>query len=162
MAKGNKSDEMTRIIESENSTILIYFHLDSRILFCAISDADDDIDKLLGAIIKISSRFCKKHMSDIDTFRTTTEKSRFQTFITDIENLTQGGTIAETFPKLLIIENVLKKIKSMGMITEDEFQVALNCSGRNSPLKIARIFNKTRNEINELLRKLEQLDIISL
>jgi len=48
----------------------------------------------------------------------------------------------------------------MGMITEFEFQVALKCTGKNSPLQISRAFNKTRNEINESLKKLEQLDII--
>jgi hypothetical protein len=50
----------------------------------------------------------------------------------------------------------------MGIINDFEFQIALECTGKNSPLKISRKFNKTRNEIYEVLKKLEQLDIIIL
>ncbi|MFX0059792.1 MAG: hypothetical protein ACFE8J_15955, partial [Candidatus Heimdallarchaeota archaeon] len=162
MAKGEKENEMTRLLESENSTIVIYYHPLSRILFCSISDADDNTDKLIEVIHKIANRFTKKHKSDLETFRTTTEKSRFQTIIADIENLTNGGKIAEVFPKTLIVRNVLEKILSMGMITNFEFNVAQKCTGENSPLKISRIFNKTLTEINEALKKLEQLDIIQM
>jgi len=162
MAKGKKDNEVTRVLESENSTIVICYHPQSRILFCSISDADDNTDKLIEVIHKIANRFWKKHQSDLQIFRTTTEKSRFQTIVADIENLTQGGQIAEVFPQILIVKNVLEKIYSMGMITEFEFQVALKCTGKNSPLQISRNFNKTRNEINESLKKLEQLDIIRI
>ena len=162
MSKGKKRNEITRILESEDSTIIIYYHPQSRILFCSISDADDDVDKLNEVMKKIATRFLKKHQSDVKLFRTTTEKSRFQTIIADIENLTQGGRIAEIFPQILIIKNVLEKIYSMGMITEFEYQVALKCTGENSPLQISRLFNKNRTEINQTLKKLEQLDIVKL
>jgi hypothetical protein len=162
MAKGEKGNEMIRLLESENSTIVIYYHPQSRILFCSISDADDNVDKLVEVVKRIAIRFWKKHQSDIKEFRTTMEKSRFQTIIADIENLTNGGKIAEVFPKILIVQNVLKKILSMGMITEFEFQVALKCTGENSPLKISRIFNTTRTEINECIRKLLELEIIQI
>ncbi|MFX0147307.1 MAG: hypothetical protein ACFE8E_06120 [Candidatus Hodarchaeota archaeon] len=165
MAKGKKRHEIIRTVESEDSTIVIYYHPISRILFCSISDADDNTDKLIEVINKIAIRFWKKHQSDIKTFRSTTERSRFQTIITDIENLTYGGKIAEVFPTLLVAKSVLEKIMSMGMITEFDFKVALKCTGekeKNSPLKIARFFNKTRTEIYEVLKKLEQLDIIKI
>lgn len=162
MAKGEKGNEMVRLLESENSTIVIYYHPLSRILFCSISDADDNTDKLIDVIKKIAIRFWKKHQSDIKIFRTTTEKSRFQTIIADIENLTNGGKIAEIFPITLIVKNVLEKILSMGMISKFEFQVALKCTGENSPLKISRIFNKSLTEINDVLKKLEQLDIVQM
>jgi len=162
MAKGEKGNEMVRLLESENSTIVIYYHPLSRILFCSISDADDNTDKLIDVIKKIAIRFWKKHQSDIKIFRTTTEKSRFQTIIADIENLTNGGKIAEIFPITLIVKNVLEKILSMGMISKFEFQVAQKCTGENSPLKISRIFNKSLTEINDVLKKLEQLDIVQM
>jgi len=161
MVKGNKKEDMTRIVESENSTIIIIYHPLSRILFCSISDSDDDVDKTIEVIHKISSRFWKKHQSDIKIFRTTSQKSRFQTIIADIENLCQGGKIAEIFPKLLIVRQVLSKILTMGMINEEDFQVALRCTGEVSPLKIARELAKTRNEVNNILKKLEQLDIVN-
>jgi len=50
----------------------------------------------------------------------------------------------------------------MGMINEDDFQVALKCTGNASPLKIARDLGKTRNGVNEVLKRLEQLDIIKI
>jgi len=161
MVKGKNGEDMTRIVESENSTIIIVYHPPSRILYCSISDADDDIDKTIEVINKISNRFWKKHEADIRLFRTTSEKSRFQTIIADIENICQGGRVAEVFPKLLVGENVLPKIVSMGMIGEDDLQVALKCTGKTSPLRIARELAKTRNEINNILHKLEQLDIVN-
>jgi len=161
MVKGKNGNEIIRIVESENSTIIIIYHPLSRILFCSISDADDDVDKLIEVNKKITNRFWKKHQSDIKIFRTTSEKSRFQTIIADIENLTRGGTIAEVFPKLLVVKNVMEKILAMGMINEYDFQVALKCTGNASPLRIARNLGKTRNSVNEVLKRLEQLDIIS-
>ncbi len=162
MVKGKNGNEITRIVESENSTIIIIYHPNSRILFCSISDADDDVDKLIEVIKKIANRFWKKHQSDIKIFRTTSEKSRFQTSIADIENMTRGGTIAEVFPKLLVVKNVMTKILSMGMINENDFQVALKCTGESSPLKIGRDLGKTRNDVNEVLKRLEELDIIKM
>jgi len=141
MVKGKNKDDMTRIVESENSTIIIVYHPPSRILYCSISDADDDIDKLINVIHKISSRFFKKHQSDLALFRTTSEKSRFQTIKTDIENIC--------------------KIVSMGMIDDEDLQVALKCTGKTSPLRIARELAKSRNDVNNILKKLEQLDIVN-
>ncbi|MFX0073002.1 MAG: hypothetical protein ACFFAO_18145 [Candidatus Hermodarchaeota archaeon] len=162
MAKGRRVNEMNRILQSEDSTIFIYYHPLSRILFCSISDADDNTDKIEEVIHKISNRFWKKHQSDLKNFRTTTDKSRFQTLVADIENLTIGGRIAEVFPDLLVVKNVLEKVLSMGMIDELDLQVALQCNGKNSPLKISRILNKKHNEIDDILKKLDQLEIIKM
>ena len=162
MAKGRRVNEMNRVIESEDSTILIYYHPLSRILFCSISDADDDTEKIKEVIHKIAKRFWKKHQSDLKVFRTTTEKSRFKTLNVDIENLTRGGKIAEVFPKLLIVKNVLEKVLTMGMINDFDFQIAVLCTGKNSPLKISRILKLKRIETNDALKKLEQFDIIKM
>ena len=160
MSKGRRVSEMDRILQSEDSTIFIHYHPLSRILFCSISDADDEILKIEDVVHKIANRFWKKHQSDLKNFRTTTDKSRFQTLIADIENLTIGGRIAEVFPRLLIVKKVLEKVLSMGMINDFDFEVALECNGKNSPLKISRILNRKRPEINEILKKLEELEII--
>jgi len=161
MAKGRRINEMTRMLESEDSTVVIFYHPLARVLFCSISDADDEADKLKEVLHKIGKRFWKKHQSDVKMFRTTGEKDRFETFTADIENLSMGGRYAEIFPKLLVVKNVLDKVVSMGMIEDFDCQIALKCTGKNSPLKMARKFDKTRNEINEILKKLEQLDIIT-
>ena len=162
MAKGRRVNEMTRVLESEDSTVVIFYHPLARVLFCSISDADDETDKIKKVLQKIGKRFWNKHQSDVKMFRATGEKDRFETFTVDIENLSMGGRFAEIFPKLLVAKGVLDKIVSMGMVEEFDCQVALKCTGKNSPLKISRIFDRTRNEINEVLKKLEQLDIISL
>ncbi|MFX0038362.1 MAG: hypothetical protein ACFFCY_02145 [Promethearchaeota archaeon] len=162
MVKGRRVNEMDRVLQSEDSIIFIYYHPLSRILFCSISDADDDSEKIEDVIHKIANRFWKKHQSDLKNFRTTTDKSRFQTLIADIENLTMGGRIAEIFPKLLIAKGVLEKVLSMGMIDEFDLKVALQCSGKNSPLKISRILNKKQSEITPILQKLEELEIIKI
>lgn len=162
MAKGRKVNEMNRVIESEDSIILIYYHPLSRVLFCSISDADDNADKLKSFMLSVGNRFWKKHKSDLELYRTTTDKSRFQTFIVDMENLSMGGRVGEIFPKLLVIKNVLTKILSMGMISDFEYQVALQCNGENLPLKISRIFNKNCNDIYDVLKKLTELDIVKI
>jgi len=162
MAKGRRVNEMNRVLGSEDSTIFIYYHPISRVLFCSISDADDNTEKIKEVIHKIANRFWKKHKSDLKIYRSTTEKSRFNTLKADIENLTIGGHVAEEFPKLLVVKNVLEKVLSMGMISDIDFQVAIQCTGKNSPLKISRILNKKRSEINDVLKKLEQLDIIKI
>jgi len=162
MAKGRRVNEMDRVLQSEDSIVLIYYHPLSRILFCSISDADDDSEKIEEVIHKIANRFWKKHQSDLKNFRTTADKSRFQTLIADIENLTVGGHIAEIFPKLLIVKGVLEKVLSMGMIDEFDLEVALQCTGKNSPLKISRFFNKKQSEIIPILKKLEELEIIKM
>jgi hypothetical protein len=162
MAKGRRVNEMNRVIGSEDSTIVIYYHPLSRVLFCSISDADDDTEKIKEVIHKIAKRFWKKHQSDLKVFRATTEKTRFQTLNADVENLTRGGKIAEVFPKLLVAKSVLEKVLTMGMINDFDFQIALLCTGKNSPLKISRILSLKINETNEALKKLEQLDIIKI
>ena len=162
MAKGEKGNEIIRVLESESSTIIIYFYPLPRVLFCSISDADDDTDKIIEVIHKIANRFWKKHQSDIKVYRSTTEQTSFKTFTADLENLTHNGRIGELFPKLLIVKNVLEKILSMGMVSDFEFHVALLCTGDNSPLKISRMLHKSKLEIAEALRKLQELDIIKI
>lgn len=160
--KENKVNATIKVFEVKQLTIILYFHRISRMIFCSISDSDDEVDRIKETLTRISNRFWKKHQSDLNIYRTTTEKARFQTFIADVENLTNGGKIAELFPKIIVIKNVLEKIYSMGMITEFDLKVALNCNGLNSPLKISQLYNKSRTEINEILKKLEQLNIIKI
>ena len=162
MAKGERGNEIIRVLESESSTIIIYFYPLPRVLFCSISDADDDSDRLIEVIHKLANRFYKKHQSDIKVFRTTSENTSFKTFTADIENLTHNGHIAEISPTLLIVKNVLEKLLAMGMVSDFEFHVALLCTGDNSPLKISRMLHKSKLEIAEALRKLQELDIIKI
>jgi len=162
MAKGEKEKEFVRMLESEYSIILIYYHPISRILFCSISDADDDTEKLVEVIYKIANRFWKKHKSDIQNFRTTTVKTPFKTIIADIENLCHGNHVAEVFPKLMIVKSVLEKILSMGMIDDFEYHVALICTGDNSPLIMSKITQRSKTKIIDSLKKLHQLDIITM
>ncbi|MFX0188533.1 MAG: hypothetical protein ACFE8A_12455 [Candidatus Hodarchaeota archaeon] len=162
-AKGKNINDITKVLESEDSIYVIFYHPQSRVLFCSISDADDDIKQIKIALHKISHRFWKKHHSDLKLFRETTEKKRFQTFIVDVENLMLGGRIAEVFPKVLVAKNVLEKVLTAGIISEFDLKVALQCDGNNSPLKISRMYpEKNRYEIKEILKKLEQLDIVKL
>jgi len=49
----------------------------------------------------------------------------------------------------------------MGIINKEDLQVALKCSGKTSPLRIARELSKSRNDVNNILKKLKQLDIVN-
>lgn len=160
MAKGDDLEEIIRIIEAESSTIVIAYHKLSRILICSISDADNNIEVIKKSMVKIGNKFWKKHKMEMEHFRTTDDKSKFKTFTADIEVISMGGTIAEEYPRLIIIKNILEKIRSMGIINDFEYLVALKCNGENSPLDISRKFDKSKMEIYEVLKKLEELEII--
>lgn len=161
MAIGKNKIEKTRIIEAESSITVIFYHKQSRVLICSISDAGDNIEKIKKTVFKIGNRFWKKHNSDVKLFRATNEKKQFKTFKTDIEILTMEGKIAEHYPKLIIIKNVLKKVHSMGIINDLDYLIALKCTGENSPLDISRMFNKSKIEVFSILNKLEEKEIIS-
>jgi hypothetical protein len=160
MAKGKEVKEKMRSVESEQSLIIIYYHPEAEVLICSISDAGDNVEKLKDIIRKIGNRFWKKHESDLNFYRETHEKGRFTTFKTDIEILTMEGKIAEEYPQLIVIKNVLRKIHSMGIINDFDYLIALKCTGENSPLEISRMFEKTRMEIHDTLQKLKELEII--
>lgn len=162
MAKGSDLEEIIRIIEAESSTIVIFYHHPSRVLICSIADADDNIDDIKKAMIKIGNKFWKKHKAELEHFRKTDDKSQFKTFSADIEVISMGGNIAEEYPQLIIIKNVLQNIRSMGIINDFEYLIALKCNGDHSPLEISRKFDKTKMEIYEVLKKLEELEIIKL
>ena len=61
MSKGRRVNEMNRVLGSEDSTIFIYYHPLSRVLFCTISDADDNTEKIKEVIHKISNRFSSRN-----------------------------------------------------------------------------------------------------
>lgn len=160
MAKGKEISEKMRIVESEESLIVIYYHPNAEVLVCSISDAGDNIEKLKDVVRKIGNRFWKKHESDLISYRETHNKGKLTPFKTDIEILTMEGKIAEEYPKLIVIKKVLKKIRSMGIINDFDYLIALKCTGNNSPLEISRMFEKTKMEIHDTLQKLKQLEII--
>ncbi len=160
MAKGRRINDMNRIVAGEDSTIVIYYHPLSRVLFCSISDADDDKERLIEILRKIGSRFWKKHQRDLKNFRTTSNKNEFESFDTDIDVLSMGGHAAEILPKLIVAKSALERIKSMGMITKEEVEIAMLCDGENSPLQISRDTESLESEIRDILKKLENLDII--
>ena len=72
-----------------------------------------------------------------------------------------GGKIAENYPKLIVIKNVLRKLHSMGIIDDLDYLISLKCTGKNSPLDISRMFNKSKLEILQILSKLEEKEIIT-
>ncbi len=161
LLKKQKVEEMIRIVEAEKTIILILFHPDSKILFCSLSDNDDDITILKNVMRKIATRFWKKHQSDLKLFRSTSNKSTFQSMIADLENLTIGGKIAEVFPKILVVHSVLDKIYSMGLIDELGYKIANLCNGSNSPHEISKRMEYSKEETYSILKKLKELDLIS-
>lgn len=163
ISKNNITHEFTNVFESNDSSFLIYYQPLAGILFCSISDVDDDTDKISEAIKRITHRFMKKHRTNLKLYRDTTEQTRFQTFTADIENFMLGGRIAEVFPKLLIARGALEKINEASIISELELEIALLCDGKNSPFRISKNYqDMNKVEINKILKKLEQLDIIKI
>ncbi|MCK4238812.1 MAG: hypothetical protein KAX33_06805, partial [Candidatus Lokiarchaeota archaeon] len=116
MTKGKGVGDTNRIISGEYSTIIMYYHPLSHVLFCSISDEDDDKEKLIEILQNFGLKFYEKHEKDLKKFRKTSEKNYFLSFIDEIDVLSVGGRGAEILPKLIIAKNILERIKNMGII----------------------------------------------
>ena len=163
MKKGRDVENMSRIVSSENSLIILHFHPLSRVLMCSISDPDDEQEKLVEVLRVLAKRFWSKHKSDIEIFRKENTRDVFTAFVPDIETYTLEGKVAEKFPLLLIAESALDRIIKMGVVDDFEFKIAKLCDGKTSTLKISKELDGTSVEaIKRGLNKLEDLDIIKM
>jgi hypothetical protein len=162
MKKGRDISNMSRVVSSENSTITLHYQPKARVLVCAISDPDDDVEKITQNLILVGKRFWLKHKTDLEIFRKENLRDIFNSFAVDIETISLGGKIGEKFPKLLIAEPALERIKMMGIINADEYEVANLCDGKTSALKISKKLEITSDRAKKVLHKLEDLDIVKL
>lgn len=162
MKKGRDIGNITRVVSSENSSIIMHYQPNARVLVCAIADPDDDVEKITQNLRMIGKRFWLKHRTDLEIFRKENMRDIFNSFAVDIETISLGGKIGERFPKLLIAEAALERIKMMGIINLGEYNVANLCDGKTSVFKIAKSLNISSNEAKKLLNKLEELDVVKL
>jgi hypothetical protein len=162
MKKGRDISNMTRVVSSENSSVLLHYQPKARVLVCAISDPDDDVERITQNLKILGKRFWLKHKTDLEIFRKENIREIFNPFGVDIETITIGGKIGEKFPKLIIAEQALERIKMMGIINMEEYNVANLCDGKTSALKISKKLELTSNETKKILNKLEDLDVIKL
>jgi hypothetical protein len=163
MKKGRDVENMSRIVSSENSLIILHFHPQSRVLMCSISDPDDEQEKLIEVLRVLAKRFWSKHQSDIEIFRKKNTRDVFTAFSVDIETYTLGGKVAEKFPSLLIAESALDRIIKMGVVTDFEYEISKLCDGSRSAMKIAiKLGGVSVESVKRSLNKLEDLDIIKM
>src|SRR5271157_465044 len=162
MRKGRDVSNMNRILTSENSTILLHYQPNARVLICAIADPDDDSEVIIKVLRQIGKRFWKKHRKDLEVFRALSENRVFSSFVIDIENLARGGKVGEVNVNLQIAKTALERVLAMGVITENEFQVAKAVQEFHTPLEIAKHVGIVASEVNNLLKKLAELDIVKI
>lgn len=162
MKKGRDVSNMTRVVSSENSSITLHYQPLARVLVCAISDPDDDVERITQNLKLIGKRFWLKHKTDLEIFRKENVREIFNTFGVDIETISVGGKIGEKFPKLIIAEPALERIKMMGIINMDEYEVANLCDGKTSALTISKKLEISSENAKKVLNKLEELDVVKL
>nr|MDO8117075.1 hypothetical protein [Candidatus Sigynarchaeota archaeon] len=160
MKKGRDVTNMTRTLLAENSSVVMYYHPEARILISAISDPDDDLDIIVAALRRIGERFWTKHEENVEQFRVSMNKEPFKAFIPDVEMVLRDGHVAEFFPKLLIPETTLQRIALMGIITNEEHEVGKLLDGIMTPYSIAKKTKKSKDDIMAILKKFESLDMI--
>jgi hypothetical protein len=159
--KGRDISNMNRTLLAENSTVTMHYQPEARVLVSTISDPDDDIDVIIAASKKIAERFWKKHRESLEESRLHADKVVFKAFLPDIEMVLHDGKIAEIFPRLQIPVKTLQRLNAMGVISNDEYQIAQLIDGKTmSPLAIAKKLGKSKNEVMDALKKFEGLDII--
>ena len=162
MKKGRDVSNMTRVVSSENSSITLHYQPKARVLVCAISDPDDDVERITQNLKLLGKRFWLKHKTDLEIFRKENIREIFNPFGVDIETISVGGKIGEKFPKLTIAEPALERIKMMGIINMDEYNVANLCDGKTSALKISKKLEISSDNAKKVLNKLEELDVVKL
>jgi hypothetical protein len=162
MRKGRDVSNMNRVLTSENSSILLHYQPNARVLVCAIADPDDDSEVIVKVLQQIGKRFWKKHRKDLELFRTLSENRVFSSFIIDIENIARSGKVGEIHIDLQIAKTALDRVQAMGVINEDEFHVANAVQEFHTPLEIAKHVSMTASEVNNLLKKLAELDIVKI
>lgn len=160
MKKGRDVSNMTRVVSSEGSTIVLYYQPQARILICSISDPDDNREKIMEVLQILGKRFWLKHRSDLDVFRRENIRDIFNSFSVEIDTYTLEGKVAEKFPKLLVGKNTLNRIKTMGVISDQDYEVARLCDGKTSSFKISRILELSEDAIKRNLNKLEDVDVV--
>jgi hypothetical protein len=160
MRKGRDLSQMTRILQSEGATVVLYYHYEGRVLLCSISDADDDTDKIVAVLHTLGKRFWQKHRVDVEKFRFDNQKDIINAFAIDIDNFTVSGKLAEQYPRLIVSENALQKVRDMGLITEQDQMVAKMCKDGGSSLQISKKLNLPRQRVTEIYKKLAKLDLI--
>ena len=162
MKKGRDVSNMIRSVESEGSLIIIYYHPQSRVMICSISDPDDDRVKIIELIKILGKRFWLKHQADIDIFRKENIRDIFNSFSVDIDTYSLEGKVAESFPKLMVALKSMNRIKMMGVVSELEYKVAKLCDGKTSSLKISKDLQISLDSVKRCLNKLEDVDIIKI
>lgn len=160
MKKGRDVSNMTRAVTSEGSSIILHYQPQARVLLCSISDPDDDENKIREILRDLGKRFWQKHRGDLELFRKEGVKNIFNSFSVDLDTYSLEGKVAESFPKTMITKMALERVKTMGVIDENQYRIALLCDGKNSALKIARELDISRDMVNIYLKKLEDVDII--
>jgi hypothetical protein len=162
MKKGRDVSNMNRVVSSENSSISLHYQPKARVLVCAISDPDDDVERITQNLRLLGKRFWLKHKTDLEIFRKENIREIFNPFGVDLETLSNGGRIGEKFPKLIIAEPALERIKMMGIINMDEYNVANLCDGKTSALRISKELEISSDSAKKVLNKLEELDVVKL
>lgn len=162
MKKGRDVSNMNRVVSSENSSISLHYQPKARVLVCAISDPDDDVERITQNLRLLGKRFWLKHKTDLEIFRKENIREIFNPFGVDIETISVGGKIGEKFPKLIIAEPALERIKMMGIINMDEYNVANLCDGKTSALRISKELEISSDNAKKVLNKLEELDVVKL
>jgi len=158
--KGRDVSNMTREVNSENSRIILHYMPEARVLICSISDPDDDAEKIIETLRILAKRFWLKHRSDIEKFRKDSLRDIFNSFSVDIDTYTLEGRVAESFPKVIISDMALERVKMMGIVDATEYKVIKMCNGKTSALKISKDLEISLDKVKLILNKLGELDLV--
>lgn len=162
MRKGRDVSNMNRTLLAENSTVSMHYQPEGRVLISSISDPDDDTDVIVAGLRRIGEKFWKKHRENIEEFRVSMDKTSFKGFIPDIELVLRDGKVAEIFPRLAIPIKTLQRLRLMGVINDEDYRLVEHLDKELvSPLSLSKSLGKTKNDVMEMLKKLEALDIIN-
>jgi hypothetical protein len=128
------------------------------IVVAAVVDKDDNRLQVLQALDKVILRFSDQYE---ETLKTWDGKLVFFSFTPELNQLLNNGFIGKNdVPAPKLKRGLPRLMVKLGQISEQEYIVAKQCDGKQSPREIAQIVGLPEDDVDVLLYKLTKLDLI--
>ena len=154
MLSGGKGE--ARVIEMGD--FFITFAAGEYASVAAVVDKTDNRLQVLNALEKIIEGFTDQFKS---VLRDWDGKLVFFSYVADLNVLLKNGKVGETgIPTPRLKRKLPRLMVKIGQITEEEYRIAYQCNGNQTPEQIAQIVEMLQHDVEAILHKLNKLGLI--
>jgi len=124
----------------------------------AVADKTDNQLKILKALDEVIDRFTEQFGQVLKNWDGCLV---FFSFKEELQRILEGGRVGESEASLPRLKCKLPRLMvQLGQISEQDYRVASQCSGTRTPQEIAKAIALPREEVEVILHKLKNLDLI--